>query len=433
MPSPSSGFFNLLRFNDGEGIYDTDFNDLSQRLNARNLGLDFWAGRALGRARRPADFRHGFNFGTSLHSDGTQGGALQQATTYVPFPYDGILRPQNAATAVDLGALFVENGVLAYAVNGSQQGTRPDHSGQIASIVLGDEDHDLGGDIISNAAPGAGGPRWDTLGVRVNYETTANQPRDFKDAVTGALTSQAFDKLEKLYTDYQYLVGPQDPDYQPGALDPGFAPLVTIRRPQGEGPSPLDPDNFYYHAYPMRLGIEDIPGYEMQPRNSGLWGPDVVHHGSIAKLVNGPGTILAIPRRLHAGCRVIGVGVIGSGWNCDARIEVGRFQYAAGGGTPSFVPQVDLSASTGVGPISGSQSGWLSAGEVDWSGGAQYPLPLWGNGTTRGPLFETHAQSYTITPSPFDKLAVRISEEQAGVAEWVGGDQIFLIRIFYLY
>lgn len=430
MPSGSSGLFNKRRFSDGEGLVHTDLNDLSHMLDSRRLGTDFWNARALGRAQSVNTFQHGNVRGVSLHGSGVQESGLLSSRLYVPWPYDGVIRPQAAASAVDPAELFVENGVLVYLENNNMQGTAPDEFGEVAVVTLRDTDHDLGANITGNPAPGAGNPRWDTLGVRLNFETSDSQTRDFKDAVTGALSTQSQDKAFKLFTDYEYTVGVQSGGYSPSAFaTAGQVPLLTIRRPVGEGAT-LDPDDFYYHAYPLRLGVEDIPGYELLPA-IGTWGVDTQGQGSLQKSGSGPGSVLAIPRQIHSGCRIVGVGVLGGDWGNDAKVELGLWSYATTG-VPVFTSRVDLGSATGIGPITGTQDGFQAAGEGDWSSGVPFPLPIWGNGHHRGPLFVTHAQAYTSS-SPFDKVALRLQERQLGVFEWADLAKIYLVRFYYLF
>lgn len=431
MPSGTSGSHGKARFSDGEGLVAGDVNDLSHLLDARRLMNGRHNGRGMSRAQNPNTMRHGSSQGMSLQSFGVAGGSGGLATTalYVPEALDGLIRPQAVSAAVALGDLFVENAVIVYRENANMGGTAPNQIGEVIECALEDEDHDLGADITGNAAPGAGNPRWDTLGVRLNYEATDSQTRDFKDAVTGALSTQSQDKIEKFFTDYQFTVGAQSATYAPSAFaTAGMVPIVTIARPAGET-APLNPDNFYYHPYPMRFGVEDVIGYELLEDGAGAeWIQDTLGLGAKEKSGAGAGTLYAIPRTLHAGCRLIGVAVITDATVAAHAVDIGRWRHAVGG-APAFTSIVDVSSGTGIGPIDTTVGGFQAAGEFDWSQAATFNLPIWGNGLSRGPLFNLDVNALT-TATAYDRLAVRI---QQGGSNWANAERVYGVRFFYLY
>lgn len=424
MPSGTSGLFGKMRFSDGEGIEHEDFNDLIHLLESRLIELDMWSGRGF---RRVPNLAHANGDGIDPWGQGfiAGGSALDTDKLYTPYPYDGILS-QDFSPA-DTTQLTIGGGILVYRKNANMQGTAPDEQGEPIICALEDDDFDVGANIVANAAPGSGNPRWDMVGVRVNYETEGSESRDFKDAVTDALSSQSFDKRFSFFTDYEFVTGSQAASYTPPTLaTAGMVPLMTIERTVGEGAT-LARDRFYNHLYPMRLGIEDIPGVELLPGDPSDWAAGTVtDFTGITQVGGGTGVLFALPRQLHAGCRLVAVGVGTNGASIDATIEIVRVTYSSGGNVSiTVLAQLDAG---GTGPISTSQAGFQGAGESDWSSGLNFPLPIWGNGRHFGPWFSAERQSYA-TAAGFERLAIRIGNGDS----WTAGDSIHSVRLIYLH
>lgn len=428
MPSSSSGVFKKMLFNDGEGVDHLDFNDLIHLAEARIQSFLRQQGNDLSQVQDTGEFGHNqvFPLGIDLHHQSSIEKALR-GFVYAPYPYDGIIRPQEvAASPVQESELFVELGLIVYRQNANMTGTKPIEQGEVIACWLGDEDHDLGADLAANAPPGGGDPRWDTLGVRLNYEIEDTEVRDIEDAVTRALSTLAVEKRQNYFTDYEYATGAQQVGYTQATLSAGYVPLITIRRPVADA-DPHDPDNFYYNAYPMRLGVEDIVGHDLCIGSTG-WTFDTLGQCALEKVGAGDGTFYAVPRQMPEGARLVGVGIGLNGAGNDARVDIGTLGQTAG--VPSYTA---LTGELGAGgPLSLSVSSWHGIGEDDWSPAPGTPLPIWGNGLPRGPLFSVARKTHT-TATGFNKLAVRFREETTGVDQWAAGARINMVRLIYLY
>lgn len=428
MPTASSGAFKKMLFNDGEGLSHEDLNDAIHLLHRRESVLGRLSGNDVHRVRTFTEFAHSVFAGIDLHNAGGQGElGLGTDRIYTPFPYEGIIRAQDvASTPVAESELFVENGLLVYRKNANMTGTAPTEQGTAIACYIGDEDHDLGADLAGNAPPGAGNPRWDTLGVRLNYEQEDSEVRDIKDAVTGALSTTSLDKRQNFFTDYEYATGVQQVGYTQATLSAGFVPLITIRRPVGDS-DPHDPNNFYLNVYPMRLGVEDINGHDLCAGSTG-WTFDTLGQCALEKVGAGDGTFYAVPRQMPEGARLVGMGISANGAGDDHRIDIGTLAQTAG--VPSYTA---LTGELGVGgPISLSVNSYHGISEDDWSPASSTPLPIWGNGLSRGPLFSLARKTHA-TATGFNKLAVRVRERTTGVDQWTAGARINLVRLIYLY
>jgi hypothetical protein len=408
-------------FNDGEGLTHGDLNEISTKLERKFWEQSMLGGMDLGRALF-IDFNDAA--GLDLFVAGPGNGSTSRA--FCPFPYNG------PVIFDDLDKLTwhqrIGAGVFGQRWSSNLTGSQPDGSSSVTIMrTMEDSEYDIGDDIKNNAAPGSGDPRWDTWGFLMGYDTGDSQTRDFEDATTRAKSTASQDKEMLIDVTWDYQLGPQSATFDMATLTANYVPYLTLRRPVGEG-DPFDIDDVYYQAYPMRLGIEDIPGYELHflGTEGSTWDEDTIGQASLEKISAATGTAYAIPRTMHDGCRLVGLGVISDGWLNDPYIKIGKFGYDSSG-VATFSSIVDV-GSAGGGAIT-SAAGFAGVGELDWSPSSTKLLPIWGNGMTSGPLFVPHRYDYGSAKTAFNKLAVEFSLDTS----WAAGDRIKLVRFIYLY
>lgn len=414
-------------FNDGEGVDHTDFNRLQELLERKVFEQ---ALRVPGRVGNALNMGFADSTGADIFGD-ARPGVGPTGTIFVGDSLTGF----RDDTPVAAGALWFEAFVYAQIQGAGTPGTQPTDSSDLLVYVGDDEEREYSADLTAATPPIAGDFRWDTLTVRLGYEDTNSVSRDFKDAVTGAPSTTSTNKDRRFSIEWSHVQGPQQGTYTTAAIASGFAPVITKRRPVGGDSQPYDPDDFYYHPFPTRLGVEDISGQDLLPDGGfgTAWDVDTGGFGSMQKVGTGAGTLYALPRHMHAGCRLMGVAVIANA-DPDADVDIGRFTYSNLAMTdPVFTSLVGVG--DGV-AISTSGDGFQGAGAEDWDsvhGEDARKLPIWGNGTTHGPLFAPERGTQSGGRN-FRRLAVRIASGGAfGSGNWAGGDRIYMVRLFYLY
>ncbi len=270
----------------------------------------------------------------------------------------------------------------------------------------------------------AANPRWDSLEIELEeiYEDTDS--RDTEDAATRALTTGTPNK--RIGVDFAavgWVSGAEAalPDFP--ALTAGRARILSVKRIVGEGGTILR-DAYACHLYPVRLGFEDVMAEDCQYDPS-AWSPTGM--GILERLTTSASDGLNfISRNMHAGCRLLAIGVSWSVAN-EPEIILGRatFDGSSGLATTSIV---DCSGNDG-GPSVGN--GLTYIGEAEWSlaglleSGAETPYPIWGNGHSYGPLFTNE-----LATDAASKLYVALSEQ---LDTWDTGDQINFVRFIYAY
>lgn len=411
------------RFVDGEGLVFEDLNNLATKLERK-----FWEQNHLGGMEAGRATGLSLTSGVDPYFPGPGIMVVSQPNiAYCPFPLNGPL--EFTSLSKSSGEQTVHPGIFGQQWKAGLTGTAPTGISQrVIHRMMEAEEYDIGAGIVANPAPGAGNPRWDTVGMLLGFDTGDSQTRDFEDAVTRAKTTSSTDKEHLIDVSWEYVTGSQSATYDMATLSTDYVPILTIARPVGEGGT-LNIDNFYYNAYPMRLGIEDVMGYEMLPATTGWTRPGSAFTGSIEKTATGTGSVLIFPRTMHAGCRLIGFGISGDVWGMSPYIYIGEYDYDySADGAPGFTSIVDVSDNGITNGIDGLLAGFQGVGEVNWSP-TNKPLPIWGNGLTAGPLFVPERKNYSSAGSDFSKLAVKVVSN----GNWTGGDKIYFARFFYLY
>ena len=139
------------------------------------------------------------------------------------------------------------------------------------------------------------------------------------------------------------------------------------------------------------------------------------------------------PRSMPPWARLVGVGWHQSNWGIDADITLGKLHQ-----TGAYTSLENLSSTMSpAGPISTSAgAGFYFVGSRDFT------QPIWGNGTTYGPLFsflqdfedvngaETPVQALGDAADGITRLALRFGN---GGSSWSIGDYVYSVRFYYLY
>lgn len=430
--------YNRIIFNDGEALTHGDLNNLQAGLTTEMLeAATDLSGARLGNV---AALAYAVGMDPFLAGGHLRGDAMHANRIYTPAPMSGIIIPNSgtAPTTLSLG-----KGILVQRRTASTPGSpvssdvpsidTPLVHGMSASV------RNLVTDITANAPPGGGNSRWDTWGVQLEYER-ATESRNSQDAVTGALSSSSVDKNGTIGINTEFVTGPQSASFDMATLTAGFVPILTKRRPITSDPSPYVPGDFYYHAYPMRLGVETL-----FPEDARLSGTSYLDDGTNGWLVSGgagiigtyaykgtPGTGYAYyyPRHMHAGTRLVGVSFLTySATNSPDSIRLMRVTVdSAGAAVGTSLVDIDaIHARVGT----ATSTGWRGVGESDWSS-ATKPLPIWGNGRSYGPLFSDYRRDLSadaVSPYAHAEMDFLALEVQLTTTRYVMGP----VRFYYLY
>lgn len=407
-------FYPKVRFNDGEGIDEADFNELQhlleRQIHERAIPMPAELAAATQMARASAQ-------GGNPHSDisGGQvlsGAALDAAYSYLPASLAGPDKSVGHIAIDGSGDLDIRWGLqsLAQLKNGSMSGTEPTSASDAMVYTLDDEEFTH----LTIARPTTN-PRYDSLGFRMGWGTGDNQSRDSEDAATRALSTAMVDKDDLITIASEVIQGTEAAFPTLPAHTAGYVRLMAIRRETGE--TSLDEDNVEYYGMPMRLAVETVNGSEIGYTTGANWDTDLYGHLQRAA-IGGVDTIFAMPRRMHAGCRLVGFLINTQGMASDHDLDIGYVAYSATG-VPSFT---SLQAIGGGSPLS------LSGDGSSFIGLDEFSFPYWGNGRTYGPLFST----MDVNPAenlPDTRLAINISPNTA----WAAGEYINFVKFFFTY
>jgi hypothetical protein len=201
---------------------------------------------------------------------------------------------------------------------------------------------------------------------------------------------------------------------------------MSIRRIVGE-PGTLLRSNFHFHGYPTRLGVETVYGKDCSFATAS-WLPNA--NGSLVRQTSATGgNVIAQSRRMHAGCRLLAVGLCSS-MTTEPFAYIGRQSISTAG----VVTTADI-AQVGNGSYLVNGGGLEFCGEQDWSlaaalaSGANSPYPIWGNGQSYGPMFA--ADDAVNGPIANDRVILRLVD--SGSAWDASTDIIHFVQFIYAY
>ena len=291
--------------NDGEGVDHTDFNRLQALLEKKVYEQAMRTAAMVGNYQSMGDADSN---GMDIFGDARSQGSSLTSHMFIHNPLTGF----RDDTKVAAGNMFFESFIYSQIKETTHTpGTQPTDASNLMTFIGDDEEREYDADLATDTPPVGGNPRWDTLFARLGWEEGNAVSRDFKDAVTGALSTTTPNKDFRHSLEWSHVQGPQQVAYTHAVKPNGYAPIITKRRPVGDA-APYDRDDFYYHVFPTRMATEDISGQDLMPVGGfgGQWDVDTLGLGSMEAQAGAAGTLYALPRNMHAGCRLIGVSII---------------------------------------------------------------------------------------------------------------------------
>ena len=402
----------LLAFNGGEEILAADFED-STWLQRRHLidALHQWEiGTAIGMASssKPDGFL-GPN-GFALPTDEVSGHIWM--TTPAP-----VFNPTSllSKTLANLTTRLLK----------ARTSFLSDEAGELHQIHLDESDAALTAATFPAGIPAAN-PRWDSLELDFLDAYGDTESRDTEDASTRALTTGTPNKrINTTLQDVAWVSGAEAalPDF-PALSSGDVARLISIKRIVGEGGTVLR-DAFAFHPNPTRIGVEEIVaancGYDPTYWTPGAYGELVRQSGSLTS-----GNLHFVSRKMHAGCRLLAVGVC---WFIAGEPSVSITRYTYGS---AAAPTLVVIADEGTGGTIDHQDGLKWTSEAHWSinaaiaSGTECGYPIWGNGRTYGPMFLDQAAGARYV----SRLGIALS---GASNPWTAGDAVHFVRLVYAY
>jgi hypothetical protein len=402
-----------VKWNDGEGLTHTDLQYQSSYLFRQALeAMSYLSGRDMGAAMTA---RYSATQGGDFFVEGSSDRQnLTSGKAYVPFPMAGLITLNTAAySGVSTSTLTLGPGVVVMAQTTSTTGTAP--SGVTTSTPMlycfSASSYDITAAYLSTAYSVAAHPdnRTDTLCMRLDFASGDTESRDIEDAVTRALTTQSVDKEYYVSATCLYVpgtvYGATSWASAAPAVTAGYAPIISLQRSPGDTtPRNGTTNGTYYHVYPMRYASETVFPQDFFLDDEYYYtGTNALNRGqnftewwvSKTGTLSGTHYAYAMPRNMHAGCRLIGISY---GFTATSPLTavLGVASWSSSGATAfnESLP-IDTAGNGSFGVLnarftSTSSYGWMTITERDWQGNAAYPLPVWGNGTTYGPLFSAN-------------------------------------------
>lgn len=402
--------FPQVHFNDGEGLDEEDLNRAQSLLDGKISQHSLRAG-SIGNIHG-----WGHSLGYAMSGQDPRPTGLDSNALYTPDPSSFVM----ATLEVSAGGLFSVGWgpqlIVKKAV--SAPGTPPTGFaeggfGGVLAYML--DDDEIGHSAV--AAPAAN-PRWDSIGVILGHATGASESRDQEDAGTRALTTTTPDKDAQRTAASALVSGAESatPTYPAHAA--GYSRWMTVLREVGE--TSLNPDNVRLHAFPMRLKVETVIGADGWFSGT-TFEKNGARNGGIQHAAGGVGEIYFHSKQMHAGCRLVGIGISTLNFTNDVDVKIVRMQEIAGVTTPT-----DILSLGGGSPLGTSIDGFAFAGlpELDDANGND--LPIWGNGRTYGPLLPDGTTP--VQARPRDRLAIEISH----ASDFTATDVINYVQFFYL-
>lgn len=317
-----------------------------------------------GEALDTADLNNLQRFHNALLSDGAVG---------------GLAGPDSVETPESGHFYAISNGAAAFARAGAREVGFAEGLGGISTsaTITGDAPKFLlfyvkEADISNRTRPApAVNPRWDILSVSFAEATGDNESRDFKDGVTGALSTQSIPKRRRVVPTFTWTSGVENVSPTEPATPPGEVKICAVLVPVAA--VPFSPAAMDLRDYRMPLGRRSIARYPTAIFNFNGAASAIATVGG-----NPPGVMLSIgggaersesfffPGHQDAVHRVVGISLLGvADVSANHQIKV-RSDVSPGVSTSDFY------TSAAIVPTS---IGWASA---------SMPIPVWSNGFTAG-------------------------------------------------
>ena len=401
-------------FNDGEGLDEADLNKAQNILDAKISERGFRVGGLAGVFDLDNDVTGNPN--GDAGSDARAVG-LSPTRIIIPDPFSFILGSFSVSAG---GALSFSTGnMLIIQRAGAVAGTAPDGLGNSFGDILSyvPDDDELG--ESANARPTVNS-RWDSFDVAISHTEGGAASRDFEDASTRALSTTTPNKdMERtMLTEYNSGAESATPSYP--AVTAGYGRYLTVLRETAE--SSLTEDNVRLHAFPGKLCIEKMMGDDAWTSVPADFVPNAARVGALYRSGGAVGgTVYYIPKQVHEGARLVGVGVSFLNFTNDlATVDLVRLTEAAG--------IISTDSLLGLTPeFSTTSNGYSFAGLDEFVDAQGNELPIWGNGRGHGPLF-SDKEGVPVSGKNVDRIALRISD----AADWTIGDIINYVEFYYL-
>lgn len=230
--------------------------------------------------------------------------------------------------------------------------------------------------ITVDAADGTN-PRWDILSIKVEHEVGDSETRHFKDASTGALSSQSMDKRRRTKQTITYTPGTPNASPSEPAVPSGEVKIARII--VAAGVTTLDDDDIYDFRRPWGYGRHVIP------LNAGLRGAWTYTATAPERwAASGAAQVLDIPMQIpyHSGLAGVIKHVRLSRLYTTALLAVGGtgafFMKDAGQYTDVRTTERDITSDFTLGS-SGRYLSNLTTGDPIWLNGRENPNNLDGS------------------------------------------------------
>ena len=399
-----------VHFNDGEGLDEEDLNRAQSLLDAKISQYSLRVG-GIGNI-------HGWgnSAGYSMSGQDPRPLGLDANAVYTPDPSSFVYSDISVSGA---GLFRIDFGpqVMVQKTGVSTPGTAPTGFGGAFGAILA---YTLDDDELAHSAVAspALNPRWDSIGIQLGHAIGGAVARDFEDASTRALTSTTPDKDAQRTLSSELVSGAESATPSYPAQTAGFGRWMTILREVGE--TSLNQDNVRLHAFPMKMKVETVIGKDAW-FGGATWLENAGRNGGIIHAAGGAGEAFFHSRRMHAGCRLVGIGISTVNFGNDIDVKLVRLEDVAGA-----ISAVDILNLGGGSPIATTSGGYNFAGLADLDDAQNNDLPIWGNGRTYGPLFPDSVAP--VNGRPFDRLAIEVSH----ATDFTVSDVINYVQFFYL-
>lgn len=232
----------IVKYNDGEGLIHTDL--LNQQNQMRASWMDLLAA--------------GYDY-SGTYPDLYGGSALSSSTVFVPRVGQGFVEPTGGALGTRLEAGWLAQSNTAFS---SFDGSAP-------RLLMARVDLGAGVHFVHDAADPTN-PRIDLLQIRLTEVDDDNVSRDFKDAVTGALSTTVIDKKTRVQIEFQIKNGTPGANPAVPSTDAGWAALTRVRIPALAVSLALD--DVIDVRMPMRVSQHRVqPGAMVSDNNDNSW------------------------------------------------------------------------------------------------------------------------------------------------------------------
>jgi len=275
----------IVKYNDGEGLVHTDL------LNGQNYMRAAWMDLLM------AGYSYDGTYPRIYGADSSDLGG--DDTLFVPRAGQAMVRPHASGLSVNLDGGWV--GQLNSAFSDFDGSTPRLLMAFINATDLGSTPH------FTHDAADPTNARIDLIQVRLTEVDDDNTSRDFKDAITSALSTTLVDKKTRIQIEFDIKNGTPSANPVAPAPDAGWAEMTRVRIPAtSTGPLALD------DIIDVRMPMRTIP-YRVTPPMMGV-------AGAASTWVQATGQVVALTK--SSGGATDAIFCFTSGWSCQRIIGV---------------------------------------------------------------------------------------------------------------